>query len=72
MIPYGTKVPVAARLVANCYTSSTFTFYWSTEPDWLCYEVSSVKHAEVFEVHVTRCVCLSVCQSQAGIVSKRR
>ena len=26
VIPYGTRVPVAVRLVANCYTLFTFTF----------------------------------------------
>ena len=25
MIPYGTRVPVVVRLVANCYTPFTFT-----------------------------------------------
>jgi len=27
VIPYGIRVPVAVRLVANCYTQFTFTFY---------------------------------------------
>ena len=27
VIPYGTWVPVAVRLLANCYTPFTFTFY---------------------------------------------
>ena len=31
MIPYGTRVPVAVRLLANCYTPFTFTF---TLPHW--------------------------------------